>query len=86
MVLEGRGANRAGVGARVRVSAGGRRMTRQVAAGSGYQSTSAKALHFGLGESAAAERVEVTWPSGRTQAVTGVAAGQVLRLAEPPGD
>lgn len=82
--LEGRRSNRDGVGAKVYVQAGSLRLFQQVKAGSGYQSTSQRALHFGLGQNAQAARVEVRWPSGAVQVVEGVGADQVLRLEESP--
>ncbi|MCC7261471.1 MAG: CRTAC1 family protein [Candidatus Latescibacteria bacterium] len=82
--LKGRQSNRDGVGARVYLQAGGRRLFQQVKAGSGYQSTSQRALHFGLGAEAQPVRVEVRWPSGAVQVAEGVAVDQVLRLEELP--
>lgn len=40
-------------------------------------------LHVGLGAAQQADRVNVTWPSGITQELTGVAARQVMVLEEP---
>lgn len=71
------------VGARVRVTAGGRTMTRWLRAGSGYQSTSEPAVHVGLGEETVAARVEVRWPGGATLVRTDVPAGRELRLRPP---
>jgi hypothetical protein len=84
--LTGGRSNRDGVGAKVWVQAGSLRLFQQVKAGSGYQSTSQKALHFGLGSAVRAERVEVRWPSGAVQVLEGVPADQVLHLEEVPAD
>jgi len=60
--LEGDGANRGAVGARVAVTAGGVTQTRTVDGGHGhYGSQDDQVLHFGLGSACAAE-VTVTWP------------------------
>ncbi len=67
--LVGSRSNRDAVGARVRLTAGGRTMTRLVEAGSGYASQSSHTLHFGLGEATRVEAVEVEWPSGHRQAL-----------------
>ena len=40
-------------------------------------------MFFGLGPSEEAEQVEIAWPSGIRQVLTGVRAGQVLRVVEP---
>jgi len=81
--LVGRRSNRDGVGAKVYVQAGGWRLFQQVKAGSGYQSTSQRALHFGLGGQAGKVRVEVRWPSGAVQ-VEEVEVDRVLRFEENP--
>ena len=50
----------------------------------GYVSQSSLPLYFGLGDEAKAERVEVTWPSGRKQVVTdNLPADNLLTLREP---
>ncbi|MBI3566473.1 MAG: CRTAC1 family protein, partial [Elusimicrobia bacterium] len=82
--LRGRGTRRDAVGARVVVTTpDGRRQTRSVSAGGSYLSQSSYALHFGLGKAATADRVEILWPSGRRQVLTGVAADRRLEVAEP---
>ncbi len=62
--LEGRRSNRDAVGTTIRLTAGGRSMTRAVEAGSGYASQSPLAVHFGLGDASRVDAVEITWPSG----------------------
>src|SRR5262249_19692065 len=59
--------NRDAIGAVVRVSRGDKILTRQVLGACGYLSQSSHTLHFGLGDSPAIDRVEVTWPSGLKQ-------------------
>ena len=39
--------------------------------------------HFGLGKAKQANYVLVRWPSGTVQALTGVAANQMLTVVEP---
>ncbi len=81
----GRVANRDAIGARVRVVTGGRVQVREVRAGSSYLSQSDLRQHFGLGQAAAADRVEVRWPSGRIENVAGVAANQIVTIREGEG-
>ncbi len=83
--LVGSVSNRDGVGARVSVTAGGVTRIRERTGGGSYLAASDPRLHFGLGPARRAEKVDVRWPSGRTQTVTGVPAGQVLTLTEKPG-
>lgn len=80
--IEGRAPNRFAVGAAVRVLAGGRWQTRMVAAIESLSSGHLLPLHFGLGQAAAADRIEVRWPGGRLQVLEGVPADQTLRIQE----
>ena len=73
------------IGARVRVTAGGRTQVRDVRAGSSYLTQNDLRLHFGLGDAAIVDRVEVTWPSGRSEVVTGVSANQIVTIQEGRG-
>jgi hypothetical protein len=75
--------NRFGVGARVTVLAAGRRQDREVRAGGSYCSQSALDLHFGLGAAASVKAVEVRWPSGAVQTLTGLAADRWITVQEP---
>ena len=84
--LRGTRSNRDAVGAVVRVYQGDRVLTRQVPAASGYLSHSSRTLHFGLGDRAAIDRVEVTWPGGFVQKLGPVAANARHEVVEPePG-
>jgi hypothetical protein len=84
--LIGKASNRDGIGALVKVTAGGVTMTQLVDGNSGYLSHSDLPLYFGLGDAAAADKIEVRWPSGRTQTLAGPIAGnRQLDVAEPGG-
>ena len=61
--------NRDGIGARVTVTAAGRRQWAVVKTGSSYCSQSELPLTFGVGAAAVPARVEVRWPSGRVDVV-----------------
>jgi tetratricopeptide (TPR) repeat protein len=63
--LEGSKSNRDGVGARVTITAGGRKQVAQRLGGGSYQSANDPRLHFGLGRNERLEHVEVQWPSGQ---------------------
>lgn len=65
--LVGTRSNRDAIGARVRLSAGGKIMTRQIEAGSGFASEATLAAHFGLGDAERIDSVEIIWPSGLTE-------------------
>jgi hypothetical protein len=70
VALAGTTSNRNGLGATVRVRAGGRVYTKYNDGKSGYLSQSALPLYFGLDEADRIERIEVDWPSGRKQVET----------------
>ena len=81
--LKGTVSNRDGIGARVKVTFGGRMMTTERRATHGYLSVSDPRLFFGLGAAKRADLVEVIWPSGRTQVLRDVAAGTIVTIEEP---
>ena len=84
IALFGTASNRNGLGAAVKVSAGGRVQLKHNDGKSGYLSQSAMPLYFGLGEASKIDRVEVAWPSGRKQVLTEkLRANEVLRVTEP---
>ncbi len=63
--LRGIRSNRNGVGAQVRVMAGGRTQLAEVHSGRGYQSHFGTRLHIGLGTADRVQRIEVRWIGGR---------------------
>jgi hypothetical protein len=80
--LHGRRATRDGIGAQVRVTAGGRTQLDEVHSGRGYQSHHGERLHFGLGGAEQAERIEVRWIGGGTDVVENVPANQLIDITE----
>jgi len=82
--LAGAAPNTGARGAKVTVVAGGRTLVKQSTGASVYLGQGDPRLHFGLGGAAAAERVEVLWPSGRTTTLRDVAARRILVVREEP--
>jgi hypothetical protein len=80
VALRGTESNRDGLGATVVVHAGGRSLLRYHNGKSGYLAQSSLPLYFGLGGATAVDRVEVRWPSGRTQTVAGADAPVNARI------
>ena len=89
MAVEGTGSNADGIGARVYVTTlpspheNPRVQVQEVRAGSSYLSMDSIDLEFGLGKADKAEKIEIIWPSGRTQVVEDVDADQVMTITEP---
>jgi enediyne biosynthesis protein E4 len=81
--LRGTKSNRDGLGAKVKVIAGGKEQVNHATTAVGYLCSSDKTVHFGLGRNSAAELVEVTWPSGAKQTLRNVAADRILEVVEP---
>jgi len=84
--LSGTASNRTGIGARVtvRASIDGKNVTqvREVAAHTGWRSQNSLLQHFGLGDAAEVESIEVRWPSGTLDRLTAVDANQVIEIVE----
>ncbi|WP_148594737.1 CRTAC1 family protein [Aquisphaera giovannonii] len=79
--LRGEGCRDA-IGARVVVSAAGRRLTSWKVGGGSYQSSSDPRLHFGLGAADRVDSVEVTWPSGLVDRHGPLAVDRGYRIRE----
>ncbi len=82
------GANRAGVGARVRVTAGGVTQTREVQGNWGLAGLSAELeAHVGLGSNCVIERLEVLWPdaAGATETFTNIPANYRVEVRQGEG-
>ncbi len=81
--LRGTRSNRDGIGAAIAVTAGGRTIHNHVTTCVGYNSSSDRRAHFGLGAAARADRIEIRWPGGHRQILENVAADQVIKVTEP---
>ncbi len=81
-------ANRDGIGAKVTVkSVNGMPQMQMVKSGSSYLSQSEMILTFGLGTPAEGRMlsVEIAWPGGKTETLTGIAANQIITVQEGKG-
>jgi enediyne biosynthesis protein E4 len=78
--LKGSAENRQGIGSEVIITVDGQKQHLYHTPYRGYQSSMDPRLHFGVGESAVIDQVEITWPDGRYQLLTGVEANQTIIL------
>jgi len=85
VALTGRRSNRDGIGARITLSAGGRQQMQEVRSGTSYCSQRDLVQHFGLGDAATYDWIDVRWPSGRRERFPGGAARRLVRLKEGAG-
>jgi hypothetical protein len=83
--LVGTKSNRAAIGARVTVNAGGVRQIAEVRGGGSYLSQNDLRLHFGLGKSTKIDTVEIRWPSGKIETLENVAADAIYTIVESSG-
>jgi enediyne biosynthesis protein E4 len=83
ILLVGTRSNRDAVGARVRLTAGDRILTGERKGGMSYESAQDPRLHFGLGNRARVDALEVRWPSGAISRLTGLAPDRILTVEEP---
>jgi hypothetical protein len=80
--LVGVKSNRDGLGTRVKVSTSHGDQYNEATTAVGYNSSSDKRVHFGLGDAAVIDKIELAWPSGVKQTLTNVKVDQVLTVTE----
>jgi hypothetical protein len=83
--LIGTKSNRDGLGTRIKVIAGDFTSYDQAKGGMSYCSAQDPRIYFGLGPHAKVDKIELLWPSGAKQEITGVAADQIVTIEEGKG-
>ena len=83
--LVGTKSNRDGIGATVRVSAGGDKQWLTMKTGSSYLSQSELVLTFGMGSKTKADTVEIDWASGQVDKLANISTGQTITVQEAKG-
>ncbi len=83
--LEGTQSNRAAIGARVEIEAGGKIMVDEITAGASYASHNSFILHFGLGTAEVAERLKIRWPNGLVEEYEQLATNTSYLVTEGEG-
>ena len=73
------------VGATVYVSANGIKQRGDVLSGGSYSSTSDPRLHFGLGQGAKVDDIEVHWPGGKVEHFAAADVDKILSIIEGKG-
>jgi enediyne biosynthesis protein E4 len=80
--LVGKKDNRDGLGAKIAVTTSGGVQYNHASTAVGYNSSSDKRVHFGLGDAAVADRIEVHWPNGHRQILRDVRGDQILTITQ----
>jgi hypothetical protein len=74
--------NRDGLGTKVKITTANGVQYNHATTAVGYNSSSDKRVHFGLGNAAMIGKIELSWPTGVKQVLTNVKADQVLTIVE----
>ena len=82
VALEGTKSNRDGIGAVVKVVTKAGTQYNHMTTSVGYASSSHGPVHFGLGPEAAAQLVEIRWPSGIIQQLRNVKGDRLIHVKE----
>ena len=82
--LEGSGSNRAGIGARLTATVEGKKLIRDLFPQNGFMGPGPAEIILGLGDAKAIDRLEVRWPSGKTQIYKNLAVNRYFLLKEDP--
>ncbi len=80
--LRGRHSNRLGVGARLTAMVNGQQLVREMFPVNSYRSQMPNLVHFGLADAERVERLEIRWPSGKSQVFKDLAADAHIVVAE----
>jgi hypothetical protein len=83
--LEGTKSNRLALNTRVKATAGDLVQTGEVLSGGSYLSQSDLRIHFGLGNRKRVDKVEISWPTGKTEILTDLAADRFYNVKEDQG-
>jgi len=81
-LLRGTSSERDAIGSTLSVKTGDFESTHQILSGSGYQASNQHHLFIGTGDVTEIERLEIRWPSGRTQSFTGIACDREYLIRE----
>jgi len=83
--LEGTKSNRLALNARVKATAGDLVQMGEVLSGGSYLSQNDLRIHFGLGSRERVDKVQVLWPTGKTEIITNLAADRFYKVKEGEG-
>jgi hypothetical protein len=83
--LVGSKSNRLAIGAKVKAIAGSLVQVDEVRSGGSYLSQSDLRIHFGLGDANKVDRLEIRWPSARTEVLSDLAANHFYVVKESQG-
>ncbi|HLA12689.1 MAG TPA: CRTAC1 family protein [Pyrinomonadaceae bacterium] len=77
--------NRLAIGARVKIVTADMVQIEEVRSGGSYLSQNDLRIHFGTGKYATIDSIEIRWPSGKTETITGLKANKFYSILEGEG-
>lgn len=80
--LIGKQSNRDSIGAKIAVTAGGKKQTREVINSSSFRSQNSPWQTFGLGQTNKIDSLEIQWPSGTKKILKNVAVNKIIDISE----
>jgi hypothetical protein len=83
--LTGTKSNRDAIGARITLTAGGLTQIREIDGGNGYAGQSSKRAHIGIGTASKIDSLQVRWPSGLVEKISGAAVNKINKIVEGKG-
>ena len=86
LIGDGVNVNTAAIGAEVRIFTGAVFLTRQVEGGTGEGNQNDLTMHFGLGSYPGPVYMQIAWPDGTTQNVTGIAVDDLAVIELTPSE
>ena len=81
--LQGEYPNNRGLGSKLILMAGGQKQYVYHTPYRGFMSSMDDRIHFGLGDAQRVDSLEVVWPDGRYQLLTGLQVDRVVRVPSP---
>jgi hypothetical protein len=83
--LAGTKSNRLALNARIKAVAGDLTQVDEVRSGGSYLSQNDLRVHFGLGSHDRLDRIEILWPTGKSETITNLAADHIYAVKEGEG-
>ncbi|QEC66565.1 CRTAC1 family protein [Panacibacter ginsenosidivorans] len=85
IALQGIQAESHGIGSKIEVEAGGKKMIREIDGGSSsHLSQNSVIAHFGLGNAITIDKITVYWTGGNKQTITNIKPNQLITIKEIP--
>jgi hypothetical protein len=85
IALKGLQAESHGIGSKIEVEAGGKKMIREIdGGGSSHISQNSVIAHFGLGNASKIDKITVYWTGGNKQTINDIAINQLITVTEIP--